>query len=132
MLERLIYQSEASQEFGSLGLFNLLTQAQIRNERLQITGHLLFINGKFVQCIEGPSQSIDELWRSLQRDPRHSNVELILRRPADERRFPEWTMAFSTYQAHYVHGMKGFFPVKEEEDSPLVALCSTQENPCDQ
>jgi hypothetical protein len=57
-------------------------------------------------------QSIGGLWRSLQRDPRHCNVELILRRPADERRFPEWTMAFSTYQSLYVHGMKGFFQLR--------------------
>ena len=47
MLERLIYQSRASHEFGSLHLFQLLTEARLRNEQLGITGHLLYSNGLF-------------------------------------------------------------------------------------
>jgi Sensors of blue-light using FAD len=124
MLERLIYQSTASQEFGSLGLFKLLTEAQGRNQQLDITGHLLFLNGQFTQCIEGPSASIELLWQSLQRDPRHHTIELLVRRPTQERRFSEWSMAFSTYRSLYVHGMRGFFPVDEGDTSPLRTLCS--------
>lgn len=125
MLERLVYRSKAAQEFGSLALFNLLTQAQMRNERLQITGHLLYLNGEFTQCIEGPADSVEQLWQSLQRDERHHSIELLLRRPTDERRFSEWSMAFSTYASLYVHGMRGFFPVGLDGESPLVPLCTT-------
>jgi hypothetical protein len=39
MFERIVYQSTATQDFGSLALFKLLTEAQIRNDQLQITGH---------------------------------------------------------------------------------------------
>ncbi len=126
MLERLIYQSQASHEFGSLHLFNLLTEARLRNQRLQITGHLLYFEGHFTQCIEGPTASIDRLWQSLLRDDRHHNVQLLGRYAIEERRFPEWTMAFSSYQSLYVHGMTGFFPVDDGGDSPLVAICRTQ------
>lgn len=125
MLERLIYQSQASHEFGSLHLFNLLTEARLRNQRLQITGHLLYFEGRFTQCIEGPTASIDQLWQSLQRDDRHHDVQLLGRYAIEERRFPEWTMAFSSYQSLYVHGMTGFFPVDDGGDSPLVTICSS-------
>ncbi len=123
MLERILYQSTPTQEFGSLALFKLLTDAQDRNVQLQITGHLLFVNGQFTQCMEGPPDSIELLWQTIQRDPRHQHIQLLMRRATDKRRFPEWSMAFSTYSAFYVHGMRGFFPVDANDQSPLIGLC---------
>lgn len=105
-------------------LFDLLTQAQDRNARLGITGHLLYLRGQFTQCVEGPTESLDTLWQSLLRDPRHHSIELLVRRPAEARRFPEWSMAFSTDSTMFVHGLKGFFPVDGSGNSPLVGLCS--------
>lgn len=124
MLERIVYQSTAMQDFGSLALFRLLTEAQIRNTQLRITGHLLFLDGQFTQCFEGPASNVELLWQSLLRDKRHHNLELLLRESIVDRRFPQWSMAFSTYNTLYVHGMKGFFPVDGSEISPLIALCS--------
>ena len=124
MFERLVYHAKATQEFGSLGLFKLLTEAQLRNEQLQITGHLLFLNGEFTQCLEGPPAHIEQVWQSIQRDPRHHDVQLLARHHTDERRFAEWSMAFSTYNTFYVHGMRGFFPVDDAGESPLVSMCS--------
>lgn len=124
MYERIIYQSTACQEFGSLALFKLLTEAQIRNAQLEITGHLLFLDGQFTQCFEGPCDCVELLWKSIQRDKRHTNIELLLRHTAEVRRFPEWTMAFSTYSSLYVHGMQGFFPADDGELSPLISHCS--------
>jgi len=127
MLERLIYQSKARQDFGTLHLFNLLTEARQRNQRLGITGHLLYLDGQFTQCIEGRSASIDELWESLLRDVRHHDIELLARFSITERRFPEWTMAFSSYSSFYVHGMTGFFPVDAKTESPLAAMCAAKQ-----
>jgi hypothetical protein len=129
MLERLIYQSIASHEYGSLHLFNLLTEARLRNQRMQITGHLLYFEGRFTQCVEGPGHSLDTLWQSLLRDDRHHDVELLARFAITQRRFPQWSMAFSSYASLYVHGMTGFFPLDEASESPLVSLC--QEAPQD-
>lgn len=124
MFERIVYQSTASQELGSLALFNLLTEAQTRNSQLGITGHLLFLDGQFTQCFEGPPDQVELLWQSIQRDKRHHSIELLVRHSSEDRRFPEWTMAFSTYSAFYVHGMKGFFPVSSSNDSPLLRHCA--------
>ncbi len=129
ILERLVYQSVASHDFGSLHLFQLLTQARLRNEELNITGHLLYWDGHFTQCVEGPSSSLDLLWDSLLRDERHGELTLLARYPIDQRRFDQWSMAFSTYESLYVHGMTGFFPVDGEGNSPLVSLCQA---PADQ
>lgn len=124
MLERLVYRSTASRELDSRQLFDLLTQAQERNARLGVTGHLLYLRGQFTQCVEGPAESVDTLWQSLLRDQRHDSIELLVRRPTEERRFSEWSMAFSTDSTMFVHGVKGYFPVDGSSTSPLVGFCS--------
>jgi hypothetical protein len=121
MLERLIYQSRASHEFGSLHLFQLLTEARLRNQRREITGHLLYSEGRFTQCLEGPASSLEILWQSLQQDERHHDLQLISRDPITERQFKDWSMAFSSYPSLHLRGMPGFFPIEEQGDPPMVA-----------
>jgi Sensors of blue-light using FAD len=123
MLERLVYQSQATHSLGSLHLFNLLAVSRKKNERLGITGHLLYTEETFVQCIEGPSESIESLWQSLQRDQRHHSLEILVRHPQVERRFPSWTMAFSSYRSFNQYEMQGFFPVDKDGMTEATRIC---------
>jgi hypothetical protein len=124
MLERLLYRSKATSTLGSLHLFNMLTEARTKNSRLQITGHLLYSKEMFVQCIEGPAESIESLWQSLLRDSRHYDVELLARGPLEQRRFADWSMAFSTYESLNQYNMPGFFPINSEGMNQAVERCS--------
>lgn len=123
-LERLVYTSIACESMGTLMLFNLLNQARSKNARLQITGHLLYADGLFTQCLEGPTQSIDSLWQSIQTDPRHRTISLLMRVPIETRRFKEWTMAFSSYRYLNEFNMPGFFPINVHGESDMTKLCS--------
>lgn len=114
MLERLVYRSKGAGSIGNLSLFNLLSQTRVRNAQLNITGHLIFDGEFFTQWIEGPSESLDALWSSLLKDQRHTEVMLISRVPAKERRFPLWTMAFSSYSSLNSYNIPGFFPVDKQ------------------
>jgi hypothetical protein len=124
MLERLVYRSQATHKLGSLHLFNLLVQCRKRNLRLGITGHLLYTEEIFVQCIEGPSGSIDALWTSLQRDERHHSLELLTREPVAERQFADWSMAFSSYAHFDKYDIPGFFPVDAKGMSSAAVRCA--------
>ncbi len=124
MLERLVYRSKATHKLGSLHLFNLLVQCRKRNLSLGITGHLLYTEEVFVQCIEGPPESIEALWRSLKRDDRHYGLELLSRGPESTRRFGEWSMAFSTYGHFNKYDIPGVFPVDEAGMSEAAQRCS--------
>lgn len=124
VLERLVYRSQATHKLGSLHLFNLLMQCREKNRRLNITGHLLYTEEIFVQCIEGPARSIDSLWESLQRDERHHEIELLSRSPVQDRRFAEWTMAFSSYSRFNKYNMPGFFPVDHEGMNLAAQRCA--------
>jgi hypothetical protein len=124
VLERLVYRSQATHKLGSLHLFNLLSQCRERNKRLGITGHLLYTEEIFVQCIEGHKDSLDALWESLQRDERHHQIELLSRGPVADRRFKDWTMAFSSYSHFNKYNMPGFFPVEHDGMNEAAKKCA--------
>jgi hypothetical protein len=124
VLERLLYRSKATNTLGSLHLFNMLSEARSKNATLGITGHLLYTEEVFVQCIEGPPESIASLWESLQRDPRHHAIELLARGPLAQRRFSEWTMAFSSYPSLNRFDMPGFFAVNKEGMNAEAERCA--------
>lgn len=124
MLERLVYRSKAKHQLGSLHLFNLLSACREKNQRLHITGHLLYTNEVFVQCIEGPPPGIESLWQSLQHDERHYDIELISRGPLAQRRFGDWSMAFSSYAHFNKFAMSGFFPVEADGMNEATLRCS--------
>ena len=124
MLERLLYRSKATNTLGSLHLFNMLSEARAKNALMGITGHLLYTEEVFVQCIEGPTEAITSLWESLQRDPRHHDIELLARGPLEKRRFTDWSMAFSSYPSLNRFNMPGFFAVDKEGMSAEAERCA--------
>lgn len=124
MLERLLYRSKATKTLGSLHLFNMLSEARTKNATLGITGHLLYTEEVFVQCIEGTPDAVESLWRSLQRDARHHDIELLARGPLELRRFSDWSMAFSSYPSLNRFNMPGFFAVDKEGMSAEAERCA--------
>ncbi len=50
-------------------------------------------------------------------------MQLLNRYAIAQRRFPDWSMAFSSYPSLYVQGMIGFFPIDEHGESPMTTLC---------
>jgi hypothetical protein len=109
---------------GTLELFNLLNHSRQKNARLGITGHLLYADGMFTQCLEGTAASIDGLWQSLMKDPRHDAIRVIDRLAVHDRRFEEWSMAFSSYRYLNALNMPGFFPLDVNGVSEKSLICS--------
>jgi hypothetical protein len=93
-LRRLVYVSTAVARPTEAELEALLDEARGRNLEAGITGLLLYNDGNFVQAIEGPPAAIERLWQSLQRDPRHRGITVILDQEDHEREFGQWAMAF--------------------------------------
>src|SRR4051812_34125392 len=83
----------------------LLDVARARNQSLGVTGVLLFRDGLFAQILEGDESSVREVFESIQKDPRHHDVQILPRIQYDQRRFQKWSMAFvgptTNAQAYY-------------------------------
>lgn len=97
LLSRLLYISES--RIDGPDLFNAVSQitsvSKVKNISLALTGTLLFTGTHFVQILEGPSESIDQMMISLDADRRHANIAVIIRSRINVRRFTDWSMAYN-------------------------------------
>jgi hypothetical protein len=71
---QLIYASAALAPFSEGDLQQLLSEVRAKNERLGISGLLLFHDGSFLQFLEGNSEVVHELYNTIQTDSRHGNI----------------------------------------------------------
>jgi hypothetical protein len=93
-LHGLVYVSTAVHPLSLHEIDHLLERAQARNTRIGVTGVLLYSNGRFMQCLEGPALAMSEVYAIIRADPLHGGIIELLREPIAVREFPEWSMAF--------------------------------------
>ena len=91
-MELLAYTSTAGEAVDGSDVFAIVAVSARNNAESELTGVLLFKDGRFLQVIEGPSASIDALMERIKRDNRHSNIRTIARTPIRARAFPGWNM----------------------------------------
>jgi hypothetical protein len=89
---RLIYFSTARLGLGSADLENILSRAVAHNLAHGVTGILLFNGLNFLQVLEGPRRTVEELYKKIAQDPRHTGVTLIKTEEIDALSYPEWGM----------------------------------------
>lgn len=73
---------------------DILAVARERNAAVDVTGALLFTEGRFVQVLEGERDKVHEVFNRIAADTRHTEVEILSAQYSDRRRFKEWSMAF--------------------------------------
>lgn len=95
MLYELIYTSLAVREMANDDLNNILTVSRDKNKRLGITGILLYQNRTFIQLLEGEKEAVCELYKTIQKDDRHTRVATFWEAAIESRNFAQWSMAFT-------------------------------------
>lgn len=88
---RLIYRSQPF-GFDNAMLAGILSAARRNNPQWGITGALICRHDVYLQLIEGPSDSIAELYARIMIDDRHTDIRLLLEEEMDQRLFPAWSM----------------------------------------
>lgn len=92
MLIRLVYASR-SHDPSAEDLPAILDWSHRANPGLGITGVLCYLDGVYMQYLEGEDSTVDALFKSISADPRHINVTQLERRAIPRRAFPAWSMA---------------------------------------
>ena len=95
-LRRVIYVSEkvGSSEQDVADIVNASTQ---NNPSKDITGCLLEGSNSFLQILEGPSDAIKSLYKTICEDNRHTNVQRLCDEPLNTRLFSYWSMKSDNY-----------------------------------
>jgi EAL domain-containing protein (putative c-di-GMP-specific phosphodiesterase class I) len=91
-LMHLIYSSAATQPLSNEALAELLARARRKNAALGVTGMLLYVDGSFLQVLEGESDAVDTVFRAIVADRRHTQIVTIIREPIPRRAFSDWSM----------------------------------------
>lgn len=91
---QLIYGSTVKTPMTDDDLVELLRKSRQKNEKLGITGMLLYRNNNFLQVLEGDEDAVLSLYATIERDDRHMSVMKIAQRNIPARFFPDWKMGF--------------------------------------
>jgi hypothetical protein len=125
----LIYTSYAIEPFDEAKLIELLKKARENNRLLDITGMLLYVNGKFMQVLEGKPQTVKDLYSHISNDMRHKRVTTLLEGESPNRIFDRWSMGFKKLSDDDFKNLSGFEDTDEfflrqhlTEDSSLVMV----------
>jgi len=88
------YASRESAPLDVGRIDHLLERARQRNERLGVTGVLLYSGGCFLQYLEGPPAAVLATYEHIARDPGHHQLIELMHQPVPQRLFPDWSMAW--------------------------------------
>ena len=91
-LSMLAYRSIAVAPPTDVALQQLLNDARSRNRAQGLTGVLIYDRGAYFQWLEGPRESLQRLWTSISRDPRHHHVTVLRKEPINQRVFADWSL----------------------------------------
>lgn len=73
----------------------IVAVSQTRNAALGVTGCLILGAGRFAQALEGEQSSVEEIMRSILRDPRHRQVTVLEQGDLPARRFTGWALGYA-------------------------------------
>ena len=127
----LVYTSHATHPFSESDLIALLKESRHFNRRHDITGMLLYIQGKFIQVLEGEKETVLELYGRIVTDSRHHRASVIVEGESGKRIFKDWSMGFrriTEQEALHLGGFRNidqFFSrtrITEESNLLLVFL----------
>ena len=107
-MHQVIYVSAATQLFSKAELLQLLTLVREKNQRLAVTGMLLYKDGDFIQLLEGEESVVKQVLDKIKVDRRHRYVTVILQNDVESRLFPDWSMGFRDLSDPGLQEIPGF------------------------
>jgi len=96
---QLLYASRAHPDLDMKGIVKILDTARTVNEKHDITGVLLLVEGNFLQVLEGERRDIEKIYFEIRADGRHSDVETLFEREIAGRDYGDWRMGFGHVSA---------------------------------
>jgi hypothetical protein len=94
-LRSIVYVSTAVAPFADEELEALLIEARDFNRKHSVTGVLLYNDGSFMQCFEGPEAEVAQAYARIQASERHKDIYELMNEPVPERSFRSWDMGLA-------------------------------------
>ena len=112
---QITYLSSATRAMSQADLEDILRTARENNARLGITGMLLYGNKTFIQILEGEEGVVHELVKTIKRDPRHTNFQIVKEKPIEQHEYADWSMGFKRVSGEDFEAVKGLKHFEEKD-----------------
>ncbi|STQ91514.1 BLUF domain-containing protein [Iodobacter fluviatilis] len=94
-LHSLVYVSTATHLMSDAELEALLLGAVEQNNKNDVTGVLLYNDGDFMQCLEGPERVLRETFKRISGSRQHSGIICLFDEKINKRSFSDWHMGYA-------------------------------------
>lgn len=100
MLYSLCYISNALKLLPQSQLRTLNNFCMERNNALNVTGVLVYVEGTFIEVLEGEKSDLDKIFSEIKIDERHDQITIMFHSPIEHRSFKTYYTAsqFSSQQ----------------------------------
>jgi hypothetical protein len=93
-VRQVLYVSSGVKQFTDAEIDEILDKARRHNTENGVTGVLFYLEGNFLQLLEGDNTALEDTYARIKSDSRHRGLSKLIDETVDERSFPEWTMGF--------------------------------------
>lgn len=111
------YVSTETGDLGSSGMVELLKEARLTNTSRNITGLLLHRDRSFYQVLEGSEDVVRETFEGIEKDERHTAIDVLFEGAVEEREFPDWQMGFLNLDDVDIGALRGYSDFLTREDN---------------
>jgi hypothetical protein len=119
----IIYVSSAVNPFSDAELDALLVDARTFNKAADITGVLLYADGNFMQCLEGPTDSVLRAYDRILSSRRHKGLIEFNRSNIEARSFDSWKMGLlRPTKAEFISISNAVSLASPKDHSSLIAI----------
>ncbi|MEM6525628.1 MAG: BLUF domain-containing protein [Bacteroidota bacterium] len=124
----LIYVSYANNTPSVEDLKLLAQSSQANNKKIEVSGMLIYLGGKYLQVLEGKKKDVLDLYDKISKDYRHRQVRLLIEGDVNKRNFEDWAMGFKMLSHQDFQDLSGltdlddFFNQQNFSEESHVAL----------
>ena len=111
------YVSTETGDMGTQGMIELMTEARRINTERDITGLLLHRENSFYQVLEGTETEVRRTFASIEKDERHTAVDVLFDGEIEEREFADWRMGFLNLDGVEIETLQGYSDFLSREDN---------------
>lgn len=118
--EPLFHLGYVSTETGHLdtqAMVELLIEARRVNTERNLTGLLLHREKSFYQVLEGPEEEVKRTFEGIERDDRHTAVDVLFEGTVEQREFADWQMGFINLDGVELGALTGYSDFLSREDN---------------
>jgi hypothetical protein len=118
----LIYLSQSEKLMQEHDLLDILDKSKASNLEHDVTGMLLYLEGRFLsrdegrfmQVLEGREEDVKSIFEKIKNDKRHHDIIVLEQSAFSQRNFETWSMGFKSMKLEDCKALPGYFDLNDE------------------